>query len=642
MNEYYKNIIDSRSDVLTANLNNADKIHLDKNQLHNWLIKERLTAKIAALSNNEILSIGEIGFGCGLNFLSIIDIWNDTNKAEGCTLNFFSIEESPTTPSNLPHIHKLAQFKNQHSESLCQQYYLLLHGYHRICIAPDIDLTLAIGDHHTVLREFDYHVDFWFINDVDKNTVNYLSQLSQACKENTDVFLYMKNDEPNIINYLQNAKVYQVNQQYNICHGIINTIKPKQKTWQNQLIRTLSKAKIQDIAIIGAGISGAATAFSLAKRGYKVYVYEQNESPALEASGNYQGMLYGSWSSFGGNMMELSSSAYRYTHYLIKQKLNKHVEFDECGIIQLAHNLQQSERNQQLINSNFPPEFITAVNNQQIENISGIKLGQSTNGVYFTSGIWLNPPSLVNKLLQHKNIQVINNCNINKLEHIDGNWQIYDSNNNLINQISAVVLCNSHAINQFEQVKHLSIRKIRGQISIQQGQNNLKTILCGNGYITPNKAELYTFGATFQFNDEDRSIRAQDHQHNIDNFTELLPELMNIIDINKLAGQTNFRASPYDYMPYVGPVAKYEEFKLDFAKLRKDKNVRIKAECQYHPNLFINVGHGAKGMLTAPFSGEIIADYIDNSIIACSESLRKALHPNRVYIRELVYNLDQQ
>jgi hypothetical protein len=49
-------------------------------------------------------------------------------------------------------------------------------------------------------------------------------------------------------------------------------------------------------------------------------------------------MLYGSWSAFGGAMMELSCSAYRFSHYLIKATISDPNDFAACGLIQLGHN----------------------------------------------------------------------------------------------------------------------------------------------------------------------------------------------------------------------------------------------------------------------------------------------------------------
>jgi len=106
--------------------------------------------------------------------------------------------------------------------------------------------------------------------------------------------------------------------------------------------------------------------------------------------------------------------------------------------------------------------------------------------------------------------------------------------------------------------------------------------------------------------------------------------------LEQISGQANIRASTFDYMPLVGPVADYVKFREVYKKLAKDAKFYLEDPCPYYPGLFINVAHGAKGIFTAPICSEIIANYIDNTPLPCSLSLAKALHPNRIYLNRLI------
>jgi len=90
-------------------------------------------------------------------------------------------------------------------------------------------------------------------------------------------------------------------------------------------------------------------------------------------------------------------------------------------------------------------------------------------------------------------------------------------------------------------------------------------------------------------------------------------------------------------MPLVGPIADEKIFKKNYQKLALDANYWIEEPCHYLTGLFINAAHGSKGMLTAPICGEIIASYIDNNPIPCSEDLRHALHPNRIWRNQIIF-----
>ena len=103
-----------------------------------------------------------------------------------------------------------------------------------------------------------------------------------------------------------------------------------------------------------------------------------------------------------------------------------------------------------------------------------------------------------------------------------------------------------------------------------------------------------------------------------------------------ISGHAAIRSSTTDYMPIVGPVADYAQFMQIYAKLAQDSKYRINTPCPYLPGLFINAAHGAKGMLSAPLCGEIIANYIDNQPQQLSTSVIHALHPNRLYFKQLI------
>jgi tRNA 5-methylaminomethyl-2-thiouridine biosynthesis bifunctional protein len=612
-----------------------------------------LADRFAKLSDNETFVIGESGFGSGLNFLTTLQLWRSIRRAENCSLHFMSFEKHPLAPDDLRKI--VSQFPelSNELEELSTQYYLLLPGHHRLTFANNVKLTLIIGDIQEQLPQLSHKVDAWFLDGFSpaKNdemwNLQLLNEIAMHCHSNTTFATYTANSQ--VRRNLEAAgftvqKGLGFANKRNLLFGKFNQHNNQPTTKKiPRPYYAIPDFPTHDItqsivAVIGAGISGAATARALANRGYSVVVFEKNPNVASEASGNYQGMLYGSWSAFGGAMMELSCSAYRFSHYLIKTTLLEHTDFASCGLIQLGHNTQQIKRNQQLTQANLPNEFISAVDKAQIEQLAGFTSNsEKLNGVYFQHGMCLKPPRLVSELLKHPNIKLITNCEIKQIKHNTEHWLLYEEANLAPHKFTSLVLCNAHAVADLIPDLTPFLRKIRGQTTVVENTTSqLKTILCGHGYITPENAGKFTLGATFQFNDELLDVREQDHQENLANFRTILPELIQQITPEKLTGKASFRTSSYDYLPLVGPLADYPQFNQDYAKLAKDKNAWLNTPCNYLPNLWLNLAHGAKGLLTAPLCGEIIADYISQSPLSCSEDVRIALHPNRVYVRNLV------
>lgn len=383
------------------------------------------------------------------------------------------------------------------------------------------------------------------------------------------------------------------------------------------------------IIVIGGGISGASTAYSLANRGYKVTIYEKNPSLAMEASGNYQAILYGH---FGGNHdpnLELTLQGHQYSHNLIT-KLPKDL-YSICGIIE---SVGSDYKIKQLLRNNYPQDFCYTVTKDKIYKIAGIKLNIE-RGIYYPKGLWLSPKALVNYLTNHPNTKIVCNSKVNNINFSD-KWHI-TTQNAITDSSYHLVLCNSHNLKEFDYTKNLPLNKTRGQTTIVRGNMGLKTIICGNGYITPNLGECYTIGATFNNDISNLKVTKGEHIENISQIAKYIVDYN--INPNDVTGDVNIRMHSPDHLPIVGPIADYEKFNKEYSLLSKDKNHKLTSTCPYLPGLYINAGFGSKGFLFAPLCSEIIASYIDGSEFDVSESLRIALHPNRFWLNDIIRNL---
>ncbi|MDD3266537.1 MAG: bifunctional tRNA (5-methylaminomethyl-2-thiouridine)(34)-methyltransferase MnmD/FAD-dependent 5-carboxymethylaminomethyl-2-thiouridine(34) oxidoreductase MnmC [Burkholderiales bacterium] len=598
-------------------------VFLEHNQL-----KERFNN----LQTNEKFIIGETGFGSGLNFFTTCALWQEQQNIKS-QLHYISFEKHPLKPNDLYKIISSIPEFNIFCDEFIPQYKLLFDGFHRIFIAKNIYLTLIIGDIEETITQVIHPIDAWFLDGFNPNkniamwSDKTISQIARLSSHKTTFATFTANSNVRKTLIKNGFNVYK-DKGFGIKREMLfgNFSGTLQTKYEKPYYAISHNNIVKDIAIIGAGISGATTAYALAKRGYKVTVYERNSMPASEASGNYQAMLYGSWSSFDGELTKLSKSCYRYAHYLITYLLEKDSEYQECGIVQLAHNKQQAKRNVQLISDN------------KLEELVSIDTHYEKNTVKLSSGLWLHPPALVNKLLSHPNIKLICDTEIVQTNLIAENKWMLLTQNNINFTHDALVICNSFMLNQFEQTKNIDIRKIRGQITEVRGDNQLNTVLCGSGYITPPLNNKYTLGATFDFENISTNVTEKDNLENIAKLSEILPEIAKNIDLSTINGRANIRVSTYDYLPIVGPISDETWFKATYNHISKDKNFRFNNECKYLPNLYIHTSHGSKGMMSAPICGELIADYIDNSPLAIIETLRTMMHPNRLWVRDLIRN----
>jgi tRNA 5-methylaminomethyl-2-thiouridine biosynthesis bifunctional protein len=52
--------------------------------------------------------------------------------------------------------------------------------------------------------------------------------------------------------------------------------------------------------------------------------------------------------------------------------------------------------------------------------------------------------------------------------------------------------------------------------------------------------------------------------------------------------------------------------------------------------LYVNSGHGSRGLITAPLSGELLAAWLDNEPLPLPRAIAEACHPNRFALRRLI------
>ncbi|MEN9946818.1 MAG: hypothetical protein RLZZ293_1204 [Pseudomonadota bacterium] len=618
--------------------------------------QNNLTDRIRQLSPEQNLVIAELGFGYGLNLFTAMHLWEVTRTNSQSQLHYLAFAPQALSPVDLAQILDNFPELADYSAQFLAQYYLILPGFQRLQLSNNVYITLIIGALDQTLPQLTGLVDFWCLTQFDWLNKNYqlancLAELARRSKINTTEFYLTTNEQLSSVNLIEYGfeliATTSTGNNYQFKHITTNLvnhqcqIKPYYNYPPNNLNVLLPRAKQIKVAIIGAGISGAATAYSLAKRGFEVHLFEAEAQVANQASGNYQGILYGTFSAFGGVMMDLSCTSYRYSNYLIKSQLNLD-EYGACGLIQLSHNPAQAKRNQQLAQAGFADDFLYLINQQQIEQLAQSKLVDYSAGIYFPHGLWLKPRHLVSALLNNSSINLVLDCLITQIKYSNNfKWELFNSQGKLEDDFDHLIFCNAYGAAKLLPELTPFLRRIRGQTTnLNLSKSLVDCVVCGDGYITPSSNNLATIGATFQFDQFDSDLKLEDHQQNLTNLSRILAEFDPPTELANLTGKAALRVSSFDYLPLVGPLAIWEQFKQDYAKLSQDKNARINTPCSYYPNLWLNIGHGAKGLLTAPLSGEIIADYIQGTPLPCSEEVRLGLHPNRLYVRQLVKRQD--
>jgi tRNA 5-methylaminomethyl-2-thiouridine biosynthesis bifunctional protein len=391
--------------------------------------------------------------------------------------------------------------------------------------------------------------------------------------------------------------------------------------------------------VIGAGLAGCASAASLAARGWQVSLLERHEALAQEASGNPQGVLYLKLSAHGTALSQLIVSGFGYTRRLLEQ-LQRGVDWDDCGVLQLAFNAKEAERQAQLAAA-FSPNLVHLLDQPQAQARAGIELEHG--GLFFPEGGWVHPPALCQRQASSTNIQWLPHREVLELRKVDDQWQAWDGET-LLASAPVVILAGAAEIKRFPQSAELPLKRIRGQITrLEQTpeSQSLATVVCAEGYVAPARLGEHTLGASFDFKSDDLAPTVAEHLGNLALLEEISTDLVTRLhvqdlDPQQLEGRAAFRCTSPDYLPIVGPLADQASFANAYAALSKDARQVPDVPCPWLDGFYVNSGHGSRGLITAPLSGELLAAWLENEPLPLPKTVAEACHPNRFALRQLI------
>ncbi len=264
-------------------------------------------------------------------------------------------------------------------------------------------------------------------------------------------------------------------------------------------------------------------------------------------------------------------------------------------------------------------------------------------GLFYPEGGWVHPPALCQQQLQHPGIRLLTHQEVLELREVDGQWQAW-AGERLLASAPVVVLAGAADVLRFEPCAHLPLKRIRGQITrlpATASSRALRTVVCAEGYVAPPRGGEHTLGASFDFHSTDLAPTVAEHQGNLALLDEISVDLAQRLgtaelDPGQLQGRAAFRCTSPDYLPIVGPVADAQAFAQAYAVLGRDARQVPDVACPWLDGLYVNSGHGSRGLITAPLSGELVAAWVCGEPLPLPRAVAEACHPNRFALRRLI------
>ncbi|MEX1033882.1 MAG: bifunctional tRNA (5-methylaminomethyl-2-thiouridine)(34)-methyltransferase MnmD/FAD-dependent 5-carboxymethylaminomethyl-2-thiouridine(34) oxidoreductase MnmC [Cellvibrionaceae bacterium] len=628
--------------------------------------------------------IGETGFGTGLNFLAAWQLWAQSAAANK-QLHFITVENEPLQKTDLEKALALWPELAEFARDLLAVYpQAPTAGFHPFVFAGgQVQLTLIVADasdglnqllvsdHPLHRQSFHRGMDAWFLDGFApaKNPGIWQAELfniiAALSTEHASLATFtaaglVKRELQRVGFRIEKRPGYGKKREMlaavfagamqTEADDVANQVadagrnSPYPAPWHVQQKSPVVKEE-KSAVIIGAGLAGSHTARALAERGWRVTVVEQAEAVANGASGNAQGIVYGKLSSDRDGLALFNLASLLYARRFYQPYWQEYDTVGEqCGVLQLAFN-DKELRIQQKLQAHFAGsnDFLQFVGASRASEIAGIAI--DCPALYFPQLGWLDPANLCRRLVDHPNITVRCKTTVAQLKFCKSSaaWHLLNEKNESLMSTCNLVIANAHRALDFAATNHLPLKPIRGQVSCFPDERvPLKTVLCSDGYISPaNRAGLQSFGATFTLHEQRDQVLPSDHLENIANLSSTVPSLataLNAIDPSGLSGRASFRCTTADYLPLVGPVADYPQFVETFSPLRKNAKAFIASPGPYLPGLYLNVGHGSRGLAYTPLSAAILASRMNGDALPVARDLATALNPARFIIRDLIRN----
>lgn len=387
-----------------------------------------------------------------------------------------------------------------------------------------------------------------------------------------------------------------------------------------------------DVVVVGAGLAGGATAHALIRRGLQVALLDSAPHITSKASGNAWGLLTPYLSTKRSALEALYSAGYAFTHNLLREHPGSAISFHRTGALQLP----STRRLAATIESREPvlgAQLVHRVTSTEIPAISGIAVNSAA--LYIPDAGFLSPRQFIEGLLPDtpNKLTLTLGTECCSIERDDKTWRVACRGGSSF-RCHSVVLCAAHETSALQLTSWLPLEAIRGQttsVRSNGSSSGLRTVVSYGGYITPQVAGLHFLGAHYSHDDNEIAPRSSDTDEMLRCNSHWLPAL-SLGDAETNNPRVCFRTSTIDRLPYIGSLPDYALFKEQVAQYRSGTNLARKVTCTPLPGIFVNVGHGSRGLISCPIGGEIVARAIVKEPLAELAHIAEITTPHRLPI----------
>lgn len=588
-----------------------------------FLKGNHLEQRFQALQSYESFSVGELGFGTGLNFLLTRRLF--LKEAHPSTrLEYISFEiDLPSPPlcrksnSLFPSLKNDAILLRRKLRGVLQRNT----GTHTILFdSGRIKLTLFLGDVRTEIFRMQGNCHAWYLDGFAPSKNPQMWQVS--------IFRELANRSHPGATFSSFSAAGGVRQSLKESGFEVERIPGfgrKKHMIRGQLLsRHLQpEASHPGVSIVGGGLAGLATAYALTRRGVHVTLYEANDI-ASGASGNMAGMATAGLTAEPTN---LSLLGIRAQSLFVSWLMDQQGDWKRLGLVRKRDDVSRYSRAR---------ETHKLMNVYQSSRRREALVG-------WTAAV--NPGKLCQFYLQ----KCLNSglFELHNATRVDAQQIQQDASNPDKDQDSVWILCNANELGEFPQTQFIVHSPVRGQVlHIPLTGTGLRFPVTNQIYVVPNPLNAATgvLGATFDMHLSDSQRLPQRDDYLLKEMQQRLGEIWNSLSeeskrgllAGHSEGRVGFRCQARDYVPVCGSLPDPGEFLKRHDRhytlpvsTRKNHLHQWSRELIRNPGLYVNACHGSRGITSTFLCAEIIASDICGETAPVETDLLFALDPAR-------------
>lgn len=587
-------------------------------------------------------TIGELGFGAGLNFAATCDLWRKT-AGQGARLHYVAVEGFPMSSGDLSQALQGFPEVARAASPLIEGWPSRRQGFHLLRFQGGVTLLVIFEPVERALEDLSARIDAWFLDGFApaKNPEMWSPRVMEllAARSAKGARAATFTAAGAVRRALVDAGFAVTRRPgfgakrdsiHAVFEGRGDPIDPiDEAAWFHGPAPLSSNPHV---AVIGAGVAGASAAAALASEGAAVTVHDALGAIATGASGAPSGVVQPRPLADGSPAAQFFAAAYGYAAAVYDRNdplcLRR-------GVLVLGRDGGDLERYKRL-------PFGQALSADEVNDAAGAAV--NVPGVLFGDGGVLDAASACRGLL--RDIPTVLGARIESLARTGGGWRLRDTAGRVY-EADAVVLAGGMDTLLLSGDAGLGLHANRGQVSLHRaapGLRGLKCVLTFGGYLTPpvpgpGGEPIQVLGGTFARiddwrGDDRRAARTEDHARNMAKLWGRLPDMA--ASLGPLAGGwTGLRATTPDRLPLAGPAPDTEAFKAAAPPHRRGGALTGAPAAACQPGLFVLSGLGSRGFLTAPLCGEILASRICGTPLPVPASVAPLLHPARFLVRAM-------